>query len=113
VKYVRAEPYLTPFPFFFTSLLFISLQPDNIGFSNSKNNSATDCVSDCDEYTNLGTLKVFDFDVARILPNDEQSSATSTSTALPLYQMTKRVGSPRYMSPECARGDMYNEKADV
>jgi serine/threonine protein kinase len=68
-------------------------------------------MADHDEYTNLGTLKVFDFDVARILPNDEQSSSTSTS--LPLYQMTKRVGSPRYMSPECARGDLYNEKADV
>jgi Protein kinase domain len=53
------------------------------------------------------TLKVFDFDVARILPKD---SVCSPST---LYHLTRNVGSPRYMSPECARGDDYNYKADV
>lgn len=53
------------------------------------------------------SLKVFDFDVARVLPDD---SLPSTSA---LYKLTRRVGSPRYMSPECARGDLYNCKADV
>ena len=29
------------------------------------------------------------------------------------FLLTKHVGSPRYMSPECAKGEEYNLKADV
>eukprot|EP00934_Nitzschia_sp_Nitz4_P001354 Nitzschia sp. Nitz4//scaffold285_size24199//14028//15328//NITZ4_008424-RA/size24199-processed-gene-0.5-mRNA-1//1//CDS//3329545713//1354//frame0 len=71
------------------NILHRDLKPDNIGFDVH------------------GTLKVFDFDVARSLP---PSHAQQVNAA---YKMTKRVGSPRYMAPECARGEPYNAKADV
>jgi serine/threonine protein kinase len=71
-------------------ILHRDLKPDNIGFDHD------------------GVLKVFDFDVARILP---ESSLSDDSNAT--FKLTRRVGSPRYMSPECARGDQYNAKADV
>ena len=63
------------------------MKPENIGF-------------DCQ-----GILKVFDFDVSRIMPNDADPEST--------FLFTKKVGSPRYMSPECARGEAYNLKSDV
>jgi serine/threonine protein kinase len=68
------------------NILHRDLKPDNIGF-------------DCQ-----GILKVFDFDVARILPEGKPNDT---------FLLTKKVGSPRYMSPECARGEPYNLKADV
>ena len=68
-------------------VLHRDLKPDNIGF-------------DCDR-----VLKVFDFDVARIVPDSSVPDDT--------FMLTKRVGSPRYMCPECARGEEYNLKADV
>jgi len=83
------------------------LKPDNIGF-------------DAD-----GVLKVFDFDIARVVPTNmyheeapEESSVFQSSSASKLnkdetFLMTQRVGSPRYMSPECARREPYNLKADV
>uniref|UniRef100_A0A6U9XWE5 Protein kinase domain-containing protein n=1 Tax=Pseudo-nitzschia australis TaxID=44445 RepID=A0A6U9XWE5_9STRA len=64
------------------------LKPDNVGFDKS------------------GTLKVFDFDVARVLPPHVEEKDR-------LFRLTKKVGSPRYMSPEVARGQPYNEKTDV
>merc|ERR1712177_188313 len=64
------------------------IKPDNIGFDEE------------------GTSKVFDFDVARYLPKLEQKQEET-------FKMTKRVGSPRYMSPECALGFSYNAKVDV
>jgi serine/threonine protein kinase len=81
------------------SPLAIDDAADNIGFEDPDGLGSD---------TTNGVLKVFDFDVARILPEKDVSNST-----VPLFQMTKRVGSPRYMSPECARGDPYNEKADV
>jgi serine/threonine protein kinase len=63
------------------------IKPDNIGFDAK------------------GVLKVFDFDVARVLPESQAPDET--------FKMTKRVGSPRYMSPECALGEEYNAKTDV
>ena len=71
-------------------ILHRDLKPDNIGFDHD------------------GVLKVFDFDVARILPESLLSDDSNAT-----FKLTKRVGSPRYMSPECARGDQYNAKADV
>jgi serine/threonine protein kinase len=69
------------------NLLHRDLKPDNIGF-------------DRDD-----VLKVFDFDVARIVPESVVPDEC--------FSLTKRVGSPRYMSPECFRGETYNLKADV
>ena len=68
-------------------ILHRDLKPDNIGFDKE------------------GVLKVFDFDVARVVPEGDSPDTT--------FKMTKRIGSPRYMSPECARGEGYNCKADV
>jgi serine/threonine protein kinase len=68
-------------------ILHRDLKPDNIGFDRD------------------GVLKVFDFDVSRIVPESSVPDET--------FLLTKRVGSPRYMSPECARGEEYNLKADV
>ena len=67
------------------------LKPDNVGFDLA------------------GNLKVFDFDVARVLP--QQSNWGDFRNEL--FKLTKKVGSPRYMSPEVARGEHYNEKTDV
>ncbi|VEU44778.1 unnamed protein product [Pseudo-nitzschia multistriata] len=89
------------------------LKPDNIGF-------------DAD-----GILKVFDFDIARVVPtsklreddfcgeDDSEVFATSSCSLRPtkaedeVFRMTQKVGSPRYMSPECANREAYNLKADV
>lgn len=67
------------------------LKPDNVGFDLA------------------GRLKVFDFDVARVLPSQANWNESRNET----FKMTKKVGSPRYMSPEVARGEYYNEKSDV
>lgn len=50
-----------------------------------------------------GTLKIFDFDLARVLPLGRDR----------LFQLTRNVGSPRYMAPEVKLGDKYNLTADV
>ena len=52
-----------------------------------------------------GVLKIFDFDVSRIIPNQDSEDE--------LFLMTRRVGSPRYMAPEVALAQRYNAKADV
>jgi serine/threonine protein kinase len=62
------------------------LKPDNIGFS-------------------VGTLKIFDFGVARTIPVAKSANET--------FNLTMQVGSRRYMSPECGRGHPYNLKTDV
>lgn len=52
-----------------------------------------------------GTLKIFDFDLARVLPKSDDEDAT--------FQLTAKVGSPRYMAPEIVDSGHYNLKADV
>jgi serine/threonine protein kinase len=89
------------------------LKPPNIGF------------------TIDGVLKVFDFDVARTIPRRHDADAVGVgvdnadaagTTRLRItkdgddnvtFRMTKYVGSRRYMSPECGRGEPYNTKSEV
>lgn len=74
------------------------LKPDNIGFDIH------------------GDLKVFDFDIARVCPTTEDYNPITRQMANgeeETFHMTQKVGSPRYMSPEVARRDAYNLKADV
>lgn len=74
------------------------LKPNNIGFDA------------------LGKLKLFDFDVARILPKVASKKLfpfRSKSDENETFRLTQHVGTQRYMSPECARGEPYNTKADV
>ncbi len=70
------------------------LKPDNIGFDIH------------------GELKVFDFDIARVCPASENSSRANGKNE-ETFLMTQKVGSPRYMSPEVAKREPYNLKADV
>lgn len=83
------------------SVLHRDLKPDNIGFDIH------------------GDLKVFDFDIARVCPTSADSGVGVSSRRLnskqeeETFHMTQKVGSPRYMSPECARREPYNLKADV
>jgi hypothetical protein len=68
-------------------ILYRDAKPANIGFDKE------------------GVLKIFDFDVAKILPDSNDPNE--------LFKLTKRTGSPRYMAPEIAKGEPYNLKADV
>jgi serine/threonine protein kinase len=69
------------------NVLHRDLKPQNIGFDSS------------------GNLKVFDFDLARVLPASEGEDT--------VFHMTRNVGSPRYMATEVKNGQPYNLKADV
>jgi len=83
------------------NVLHRDLKPDNIGFDVH------------------GDLKVFDFDIARVCPTSDDAAPTSsrrlgsTNKEDETFLMTQKVGSPRYMSPEVARREPYNLKADV
>ncbi len=73
------------------------LKPNNIGFDFR------------------GALKVFDFDVSRIIPKDlkPKQAKGSQNSEDATFRLTQHVGTQRYMSPECARGEPYNAKSDV
>jgi hypothetical protein len=69
------------------TIIHRDLKPDNIGF------------------TADGKLKLFDFGLC--------TCVKSRVSADDCYQMTGNTGSLRYMAPEVARKQPYNEKADV
>ena len=70
------------------SVLYRDLKPDNIGF-------------DCH-----GRVKVFDFGLARRLDGGKDKNGEKR-------RLTLQVGSLRYMSPECAKGEEYSFSTDV
>lgn len=68
-------------------IIYRDIKPENIGF---------DIRDD---------VKLFDFGLAKeLIPSIQVSPDT--------YKLTHRTGSPRYMAPEVANGDPYNEKCD-
>jgi serine/threonine protein kinase len=69
------------------NLLHRDLKPANIGFDRE------------------GVLKVFDFDVSKVLPETNDPNQT--------FLLTQKIGTRRYMSPECGLGAEYNLKSDV
>lgn len=71
------------------NLIHRDLKPENIGFDVR------------------GDIKIFDFGMAKEMP--DRNPATSTAT----YKFTGMCGSPRYMAPEVAHKQKYNEKCDV
>ena len=70
------------------NILHRDIKPQNVGF----------------DYAD-GTLKLFDFDVSRILPKESYQDE--------LFQLSIATGTQRYMSPECALTGKYNLKSDV
>ncbi|CAB9521218.1 MAP kinase-activated protein kinase 2 (Fragment) [Seminavis robusta] len=69
-------------------VVFRDLKPDNIGFDKD------------------GTLKLFDFGLAKELkPNESHADGR--------YQLTGNTGSRRYMAPEVAKELPYNQSVDV
>jgi hypothetical protein len=90
------------------AMVYRDLKPDNIGF------------------TRDGTLKIFDFGMAKELHPEDQCHInrfdsegmvkiknTNTNGDEVLYRLTGCTGSPRYMAPEVASNDPYNRKADT
>jgi serine/threonine protein kinase len=70
-------------------VLYRDLKPANVGFDAH------------------GTVKLFDFDLSRRFLLDENESSST------LKQLTIGVGTPRYMSPECALAKPYGFSTDV
>jgi Serine/threonine protein kinase len=71
------------------SIIYRDLKPDNIGFD----------VRD--------DVKIFDFGLAAEMHPSLRIEGTNT------YNLTAESGSPRYMAPEVALGQPYNQLADV
>jgi len=70
------------------NLVFRDLKPNNVGFDR------------------FGTVKIFDFGLARELPE-------KCDNINDVYKMSGRIGTLRYMAPECAFGQPYNQKVDT
>lgn len=70
-------------------IIYRDIKPENIGFDVR------------------GDVKLFDFGLAvEMLPADKEKGTD-------MYHLTGDTGSPRYMAPEVALGQPYNQKADV
>mmetsp|Transcript_21686 Transcript_21686/g.32039 ORF Transcript_21686/g.32039 Transcript_21686/m.32039 type:complete len:400 (-) Transcript_21686:76-1275(-) len=70
------------------NIIFRDLKPNNVGFDS------------------LGDVKLFDFGLARELPKN-------SGKINDVYLMSGKVGTLRYMAPEVALKEEYNQKADV
>lgn len=70
------------------SIVFRDLKPDNVGFDKS------------------GTVKIFDFGLARELPKECENVND-------VYHMSGMIGTLRYMAPEVALSKRYNQKVDT
>jgi len=70
-------------------IIYRDLKPDNVGFDVR------------------GDIKIFDFGLAREFPKGGKKFADDT------YQMSGKTGSLRYMAPEVAKEQPYNETVDV
>eukprot|EP00558_Chaetoceros_sp_UNC1202_P008676 CAMPEP_0197244480 /NCGR_PEP_ID=MMETSP1429-20130617/9592_1 /TAXON_ID=49237 /ORGANISM="Chaetoceros sp., Strain UNC1202" /LENGTH=386 /DNA_ID=CAMNT_0042704849 /DNA_START=40 /DNA_END=1200 /DNA_ORIENTATION=+ len=68
-------------------IIYRDLKPENIGFD----------VRD--------DVKIFDLGLAKEIPKNRRPSDT--------FDLTENTGSPRYMAPEVALNQPYNEKSDV
>lgn len=62
---------------------------------------------DCCLYQYIGDVKLFDFGLARELPDPSQADESGC------FKMTSCTGSIRYMAPEVGLGKPCNEKIDV
>lgn len=70
-------------------IIYRDLKPDNLGFDS------------------MGTLKLFDFGLAkRMDPMDKDDSSD-------MYLLTGNTGSLRYMAPEVAQGEAYDQRVDA
>eukprot|EP00547_Thalassionema_nitzschioides_P004655 CAMPEP_0194215092 /NCGR_PEP_ID=MMETSP0156-20130528/16616_1 /TAXON_ID=33649 /ORGANISM="Thalassionema nitzschioides, Strain L26-B" /LENGTH=307 /DNA_ID=CAMNT_0038943515 /DNA_START=81 /DNA_END=1001 /DNA_ORIENTATION=+ len=69
------------------NIVFRDLKPDNVGFDER------------------GTVKIFDFGMARELPRKLVNMNE-------VYEMSGKIGTARYMAPEVLLGQRYNQKVD-
>ncbi|MFN0111993.1 MAG: ATP-binding protein, partial [Blastocatellia bacterium] len=60
-----------------------------------------------------GYVKVLDFGLARLIPTEESESSTDDKTQTALTGANVMLGTPRYMSPEQAGGNVVESQSDV
>jgi len=70
------------------NIIFRDLKPNNVGF---------------DEF---GIVKIFDFGLCREMPEE-------LDNVNDVYKMSGRIGTLRYMAPEVALSEKYNQKVDT
>lgn len=107
-------------------VVYRDIKPDNIGFyrkphanctcglrSSQRHHSPTKqdctCYDEIPKLFDLGLCKELKADILKVHPNHDPYDPKEEKT----YKLTGRSGSRRYMSPEVAFSQPYNEKADV
>ena len=76
-------------------IIYRDLKPGNIGFDSS------------------GTVKIFDFGLAREIPNASKAVSCDMEGGEELFDLSGKIGTQRYMAPEVGCNLPYNNKADV